>query len=378
MDVHERTRPVSTQLIQVSRAEESWNEFRRRVELVLLLLGVIAVLLARWLELNAHQPAPIDRIALPALALIFLAMALLLGFGPRYLGNHRAVGLSSAIAYAALTIYALFSLSYQLRVYLPRFDSLSEATYWFGVLYLLAFVNWDFHRALFITGATYVGMLILGLVYAPSGLGKSGDLNAVGFVIQFYLSGLVQIGMLYMFARIKQHYGEMRALAHMDYLTGLPNRRLAQELLEREFERAHRYGRPLSLIMFDLDHFKHVNDRYGHEAGDLLLCEVARLVAGRMRSRMDTLVRWGGEEFLMLLPESGQEAAYGLAERIRCMLAAETSEGIQMTASFGMVEIHPEDTPASAIRRADQALYLAKDQGRDRVARYRTVGKETT
>lgn len=156
-------------------------------------------------------------------------------------------------------------------------------------------------------------------------------------------------------------------LARTDPLTGLPNRRVLAETLAREMELARRTGRPLAVVMIDLDHFKRVNDRWGHDAGDRLLVAVGGLLGARLR-QTDLAARLGGEEFALLLPDTDGPGAAGLAEALRQRLAQHRDHGLPegQTASFGVAAFEggPEG-PDGLMRRADQALYAAKARGRN-------------
>lgn len=173
---------------------------------------------------------------------------------------------------------------------------------------------------------------------------------------------------------------QLENLALTDPLTGLLNRRAFLDLVTREIAHSHRQHRPLAILLADLDHFKSVNDRYGHPAGDSVLQQSAAITKAVIRAS-DTLVRYGGEEFLILAPDTDQVGALDLAERIRQALrsaALETGRGvINITASFGVTVLCDDDMhPEQLVQRADQALYAAKQQGRDRVvamARERTA-----
>ncbi|MBK7455597.1 MAG: PAS domain S-box protein [Anaerolineales bacterium] len=158
-------------------------------------------------------------------------------------------------------------------------------------------------------------------------------------------------------------------LARIDPLTGINNRRCLLESAEHEFEVAARYQRPLTVLMFDVDHFKKVNDTFGHAVGDQMLQEVTR-IAGRELRTADILGRYGGEEFIIILPMTRSEQAYALAERIRegvAAIALPTPKGdVCVTLSIGIVEISPAETVEDAFRRADQAMYDAKQKGRNR------------
>lgn len=160
---------------------------------------------------------------------------------------------------------------------------------------------------------------------------------------------------------------ELERQASVDYLTGAYNRRKFMAFLDHECARALRYGRPFAMLMFDIDRFKAVNDTYGHDIGDRVLCEVARRARGCLR-KSDVFARWGGEEFVVLLPESRLDQAVLLAEKMRATLAdSAMAVAGTVTASFGVVEYRPAEPIDELTKRADSALYRAKERGRDRV-----------
>lgn len=164
---------------------------------------------------------------------------------------------------------------------------------------------------------------------------------------------------------------ELERLARTDSLTGLLNRQRLMERLEKEVERATRYGRPLSVMIMDLDHFKEVNDNYGHLAGDSVLVSTAKTVSSTLRAT-DFAGRYGGEEFCVVLPETGMDGAADLAQRLR--EAVENKEhyidgaSLTVTCSIGVAEAESGDVEET-IAMADAALYLAKGSGRNRVER---------
>jgi diguanylate cyclase (GGDEF)-like protein/PAS domain S-box-containing protein len=157
---------------------------------------------------------------------------------------------------------------------------------------------------------------------------------------------------------------ELRRLAQTDPLTGAFNRRHGRDRLNAELARRERYGTAVSVLLIDIDHFKAINDRHGHEAGDEALRVMVSRYASLLRT-IDVVIRWGGEEFLVILPETGAEGAAATAERLRAGLAADGAQ-IPFTVSIGVAEAQGGD-PDSLLRRADAALYRAKAEGRDRV-----------
>lgn len=159
--------------------------------------------------------------------------------------------------------------------------------------------------------------------------------------------------------------------ARIDPLTGLSNRRAFLERASEELRRARRYNKPLSLVMIDLDHFKIINDRWGHAIGDQVLAAFAGILKNHMRG-VDVVARLGGEEFVMLMAETAYEGAMQVAERIRQDIKANPLQvdGVELvwTASLGVTLLDAdEDSVSTALVRADRALYRAKQNGRDRV-----------
>ncbi len=187
-----------------------------------------------------------------------------------------------------------------------------------------------------------------------------------------------QLRQLEKVARISDRYQQMmrdlnialkEASTH-DALTGLANRRLLVERLKEETERCRRYARTFSIVMVDVDHFKDVNDHYGHELGDRALSEIARTMDAELREQ-DLCGRWGGEEFLVLLPETALSEAQAVVERIRLsvreLVVRADTEQLHITVSIGVAQHHSGENYSNTVNRADKALFEAKRSGRDRV-----------
>jgi len=166
---------------------------------------------------------------------------------------------------------------------------------------------------------------------------------------------------------------EMARRADTDALTGVLNRMGFNDAMSRELGRARRYGQTLSVAIVDIDHFKKVNDEFGHPVGDQVLVRTAKLLSSCVRES-DTVARWGGEEFALIAPMTTEEGAASLAEKLRSIMAA-THLGPRepITASFGVAELSPDDTVETLLQRADEALYRAKQSGRNRVSRAAAV-----
>ena len=170
--------------------------------------------------------------------------------------------------------------------------------------------------------------------------------------------------------RVQMRTAELEKLAMLDPLTGAGNRRHLDQRACVEIADSERHGKPLAVVLLDIDHFKQINDTWSHAAGDAVLCRLVNLVQGELRPR-DFLARIGGEEFVLLLPDSGVEDAARVCERIRrCISCApfDTEQGaIAVTSSFGVTTLTPGERLETVLARADGALYAAKQGGRNRV-----------
>lgn len=166
---------------------------------------------------------------------------------------------------------------------------------------------------------------------------------------------------------------ELERLASTDPLTGLYNRRVFMERTEQAMAQFRRYGHPVSVALLDVDHFKSVNDTHGHDFGDRVLVGLARMLRESVREDLDVVARFGGEEFIVLMPETDEDGAGQLAERLRGTFAELTFEASsgpgRFTASFGVAALRRDDDVTALLRQADEALYQAKDSGRNRVCR---------
>jgi diguanylate cyclase (GGDEF)-like protein len=191
---------------------------------------------------------------------------------------------------------------------------------------------------------------------------RDGDQLKIGRTIfKFIVSGNMEA----------QYHEEIYRLMTVDGLTELHNKRYFNEAIEREASRSRRYQRTFSLVLFDIDHFKRINDTYGHLAGDSVLRQLGALVRSRVR-RDDVPARTGGEEFSVIVPEVGREGALQLAEKLRAAVQSATFrfEGTQIpvTISVGVAEWSEEmQDPQELVKRADEHLYAAKRGGRNQV-----------
>jgi diguanylate cyclase (GGDEF)-like protein len=159
----------------------------------------------------------------------------------------------------------------------------------------------------------------------------------------------------------------LKRLATIDKLTGTYNRRKVEEIIEREMGRFRRLNKPLSMVIFDIDNFKKINDTYGHNIGDYVLRKIVSIAKKTIR-KIDYLIRWGGEEFMIISSETDMNEAHALAERIRRAIESYMFKNVgKVTASFGVTEFREGDTEDTFIKRADDVMYEAKIKGKNRV-----------
>jgi diguanylate cyclase (GGDEF)-like protein len=214
---------------------------------------------------------------------------------------------------------------------------------------------------LYISLACFV-TIILNIVHTS--LILKVELSIVSFITPVFAGFVFGI----MLAHIKSLNEKLRDIAYTDSLTHIYNRLHFAHFLDAEIDKAKRYGGKFSIIFFDLDHFKDVNDNHGHLVGDEVLECITDIVSKANRSA-DIFARYGGEEFIILTPETNLSGALIHAERLRNDIARHNFKSVgQMTSSFGVTEFNPDsDNVETLLERADKALYLAKEYGRNRV-----------
>lgn len=191
--------------------------------------------------------------------------------------------------------------------------------------------------------------------------------KVTGYRLSFGLFGLnLILGFLIIYLMKRYVRDRLEYLVNYDELTGIYNRRYFVESLKKEIERTCRYNRELSLILFDIDHFKAINDTYGHDVGDVVLRELSSLVGSNIRVS-DIFCRLGGDEFAVVIPETGIDGAIALSEKIRSVIAGHGFKTVgDVRISLGITQFVSGDDTDKIYKRADQALYNAKNGGRNR------------
>src|SRR4051812_24317474 len=240
-----------------------------------------------------------------------------------------------------------------------------------GSVYALLYVWVGFQAAYFLpTRHAVAHVTATGVTYAFALDSVPGADRGQRWLLMVGVTGVIALMVAVLRERVDRLIARLADAARTDALTGLLNRRGFQELMEVEIERALRSSRPLAILVGDLDHSKHLNDRFGHAAGDLALKRFAG-VASQASRRIDAVARIGGEEFALLLPDTEQHAAYLLAERLRRAVKEPGVDGELPTVSFGVASFPSHAADAEALMHAaDQALYAAKAMGRDRSVIY--------
>lgn len=231
-----------------------------------------------------------------------------------------------------------------------------------------------------------LSFLLINLLFGFFVIYQSGALEIVNHNInvltEIYLSSIFYIIILYLMSRIREQYVKaqveadlMANLAMTDTLTQVDNRRQLEKNLIDEVKRTDRHRLPLAVIMFDVDNFKRINDRFGHSTGDMVLIRTAQVIKDSLRST-DHFGRWGGDEFICIATNTDENTAIRLAERLRNELEkSEIIATFPVTGSFGVTRYKHGDTADGLVRRADMGLLRAKNEGRNRVV---TIPPETT
>ncbi|MFD1733145.1 GGDEF domain-containing protein [Deinococcus malanensis] len=289
----------------------------------------------------------------------------------RWPGSFWVIGLTELILGAGA---ALVRLSEVLLVNHTA-TGLGGYSYWLPLSYIMAFIVLPPRPALLFSLGLFGGLAGLGIVYWSSPEVPLQYKTLYGnSLVQMYAMHVTMIVCLGLLLLVQRHYVSAIAraqaqanLAHTDPLTGLANRRQLDDWLQMALHESQATGIPMSVILFDLDHFKRVNDTYGHAVGDEVLRATATATRCAVRG-VDRVGRWGGEEFMVLIA-GDLRAAEMVAQRVREALQNMTLPlPVPVTVSCGLAQARPDDAPADLLQRADQALYEAKGQGRDAVA----------
>ncbi|HEY9151264.1 MAG TPA: diguanylate cyclase [Anaerolineales bacterium] len=351
-------------MFSFSRLEEEdlFQKYKRETYLVAFPFGIFIVLMFAFLEAETRG---IRFFLALFLAAVLLVLTIIVWRVPRLLNFIEVIFYFVVVTnFFALTQFALNDLENNHALNLADLaDQIYSLALWLVVFNLAAFLTLKRNPARSLIIYTVLASLVLA-AHTLWYLISAGEFSfAFAFCwINFFSGFAVAILLIQRMGVLQQRH------ASMDALTGTLNRHAIYHTLSQEIERAHRYQKPFSIILFDLDLFKTVNDTYGHIAGDQVLIELTKLVSQSIR-RTDSLGRWGGEEFLLILPETGLDAAYCLAERVRIIFENNSFVNAEhVTASFGVTTFHKDQSLEDMLRQVDRALYQAKNNGRNQVS----------
>ena len=342
---------------------------KRRIFLVATPLGILIMLFVWVTGLRQGDISRLNTFILPLLASLFLTLVLLLWSDIIPLRTFELIVYASVVAYALCDFASVI-----VTTILTNGTFNTSLILWLPFVYILGFLILSTNRALWLSALFLLSTFLLGATACLYFLANGLAVKNIDLLVEVYAASAFYIAVLYLVARIKERYtselavaDDMSKLAMTDSVTQLNNRRLLNLYLKEEVNRAERHNQPLSVLLFDLDLFKRINDTYGHNAGDEVLHEVAQLLRLIVRTS-DPFGRWGGDEFLCLATNTTGEKAVELAERLRDAVQQHNfGMAGKVTASFGVTSYQKGDKPETLIRRADLGLYKAKAGGRNRV-----------
>lgn len=331
-----------------------FNSLKRKLYIVALLAVVIALFTTHILT---DQMEMYERYLYGIFLLLICALTIVLIFYKQF--NMRMKIIEYGVLISIVSYLAA-------RLYMYDFTTMDFAyTYWAPVLYIFVFITFSSKVGLYLSVIVFLILFAAGTFNVDFSSLESVDRNRM---IQFYLSNINYILLLFVLQYLRNIYLEathLKLMANTDFLTDVYNRRYMHELIGKQLEQHKESGQSCAVILFDLDHFKHVNDQYGHEIGDRVLIDVVNVIQKVMPTTC-TLSRWGGEEFVIYIPQANLQQSLRLSEVLRKEIETHDFMDINsLTSSFGIAVSHKEDTVESILKRADDALYAAKSKGRN-------------
>ncbi len=321
-----------------------------------------------WVALVVHALFVALFVVLNAWVLALFNVGSLILYGVCLSLIRRArVGLALGLATAEVIVHAWLAVGF--------IGWESGFHYYLFVLAPIAFFNPNWRTDIKVLLVTLLCLFYLALdffshwigVVIPVNPATLGVINSGNIVFSF---GFFAYFAYFYSEAVTEAEQRLEVLATTDPLTGLYNRRRIMQIAEYEISRCKRSGRSFALILADVDHFKQLNDRYGHDCGDFVLKVVAEQLRTSLRDQ-DSVARWGGEEFLLILPETGIEGAERVADKVRSLIASREIEyqdqDIAITITLGIAQFQEGDDLATCLVRADMALIEGKNAGRNRV-----------
>lgn len=353
-----------------------WEDTKRRLYVACIALVSPTIPMVMYLRWDAE---PALRFVYPPL--IVLAAVILVGLATRRIAT-RTAEVTTLTVLPTLWLARLFSTLYISRDLELAAELITQSVApGFMVLAIVGYLAFDVRRGLAVA-AGLIGAYVLMIAPAVVGVfqGSGPPAPAIALLRPSLVMGAA-VALLYCLAVLKSQVAAQTArtalfaeLSRTDELTGLPNRRAATDRLQHAIAVAERYDHSLTIAVVDVDNFKRLNDTYGHAIGDQVLRDVAGLMADDLRET-DLVARWGGDELLVVMPDTSPGVGARSLDRSRLhvrdqvtVAPSEDMPALPVTLSVGVTAWVATDTPDTLLYRADQALYMAKDQGRNRVS----------
>lgn len=365
-----------TQKIPLQQEELALQPFQLRVLKILLSIGTTAVLLIWIFESFTDRLITFDAIAYPIMVVMFSCCLVTIQLRPRLVTPVGQLAFYVLAGYITIHVQRMIFEEQSDQVY---YD-VATIPQWFPLVYTSAFVFFETRRAVKTSIVMYVSILIsisYKLMTGPSSFAaNNNDPILINMLMAHpvYISTLVGIAWLKtQFVAARNDADIMTQVANIDYLTGVLNRRASSKELQMRMQQIYAASPCLAVLLIDIDHFKRINDTFGHDVGDEILIAVASNLREQLRVP-DMLGRWGGEEFIVIAQVTKPADAAELAERLCVAIANRTMiDSLSVTVSIGVTTRQGNETPETLVKQADDALYQAKRLGRNRVEQFPPV-----
>jgi diguanylate cyclase (GGDEF)-like protein len=348
----------------ISRGDNPFNQLKRKIYLYIVPLIIFTIILGIVLKSINQNMDTVSIISLP------LLLCWLIVFYSFVLFKQEHIPIFEVMTLVFLTLFHLSRFYYVVSEGLgATSQNFDEYTFWIPMIFISIFLIFRDRSALYISILVYGLTLVIGAYFLITNYDLY--LNIIDTIVQFYISNLVYIVSLYFLQNAIRAYiksEQLQQMAFTDALTNLPNRRQIEQWLDQELNCAKENNTPLSVTILDIDNFKNINDRYGHDAGDFLLKEFSNVVGDSLRETTKFFGRWGGEEFIIITPNYTIRHAEELATQIKDKIKKHQFKlGTSITSSFGVTEFTEQDDAVTFLVRADKALYNAKNNGKNQV-----------
>ena len=339
------------------------SRYRRQIYLITFPLG--SLLSAGYLLISASKITPLNLLIATSVSVLLAILFMGVWLNPGFLYRAETIFYFSMSFY--FVVYSCSNINFRNRIHLLTEEQLSDVVtgmgMWLVIMFIGSFLSLPLRQFKMLVVLNFLVILLVSSVNLY--LLHSAGVPIYGYLYRWLNVAFALIVAILLILRIgllQQQY------ASTDTLTGLMNRRTMYDVLSKEIHRTDRYKKTFSVVLFDIDHFKLVNDRYGHNSGDRTLQEIAALVQKQMRT-IDCVSRWGGEEFLVVLLETDLNGGCQVAERIRSAIANHPfSRAGHLTGSFGVTSYTSGQSLDELIDVVDLAMYTAKNSGGNRVA----------